>query len=320
SCSICFPGPVLAVRTHRSLPPRLHWRLLQFSVQINVDPASSVPCDAAVRNSTCNSLQAVLSAVAEASGFAGDDCIAVQLLPGTHTVTQSVTITQNLVLWGSSSAATAPPPSPSSSPNDATTTGQLPGTTPEMNNYDTKIVFNSSCDSFDAPFYVLSFVGGAWLSMATLELTGSPGGIEIVNVTNVQITNCSFSWFTQGAVDVYNSRSVAIANCHFFHNGPVGVVKTNELRGHAAGLSLGYSITADEEENLTAIVESCVFYNNSALLADSSTSEALNDRVFPGRGGGLAVLVDSVTTVTVDVINCSFFNNFATEFGGGAFT
>ncbi|CAI8053265.1 hypothetical protein GBAR_LOCUS29133, partial [Geodia barretti] len=189
-----------------------------------------------------------------------------------------------------------------------------------MNNYDTKIVFNSSCDSFDAPFYVLSFVGGAWLSMATLELTGSPGGIEIVNVTNVQITNCSFSWFTQGAVDVYNSRSVAIANCHFFHNGPVGVVKTNELRGHAAGLSLGYSITADEEENLTAIVESCVFYNNSALLADSSTSEALNDRVFPGRGGGLAVLVDSVTTVTVDVINCSFFNNFATEFGGGAFT
>ena len=72
---------------------------------------------------------------------------------------------------------------------------QLPGTTPEMNNYDTKIVFNSSRDSFDAPFYVLSFVGGAWLSMATLELTGSPRGVEIVNVTNVQITNCSFRYF-----------------------------------------------------------------------------------------------------------------------------
>ena len=34
----------------------------------------------------------------------------------------------------------------------------------------------------------------------------------------------------------------------------------------------------------------------------------------------MAVIVDSVATVTVDVINCSFFNNFATEFGGGAFT
>ncbi|CAI8032386.1 hypothetical protein GBAR_LOCUS18317 [Geodia barretti] len=129
------------------------------------------------------------------------------------------------------------------------------------------------------------------------------------------------SWFTQGAVDVYSSRSVAIANCHFFHNGPVGVVKTDELRGHAAGLSLGYSITADEEENLTAIVESCVFYNNSALLADSSTSEALNDRVFPGRGGGLAVLVDSVNHGYRGRYKlAAFSNNFATEFGGGAFT
>ena len=47
--------------------------------------------------------------------------------------------------------------------------------------------------------------------------------------------------------------------------------------------------------------------------------QAPSNRVFPGRGGGLAILVNSVTKVTVDVINCSFFGNEATEFGGGAY-
>lgn len=72
---------------------------------------------------------------------------------------------------------------------------QLPGSDGDITSYDFKIYFNMSQDSFDTPFYVLSFVGGAWLSMATVEVTGSPGAIEIVDVSNVQITNCSFRYF-----------------------------------------------------------------------------------------------------------------------------
>ena len=71
---------------------------------------------------------------------------------------------------------------------------QLPGNSgAEVTHYDAKIEFDISRESSnDEPYYVLSFVGGAWLSMATIEMTGSPGAIEIINVTNVQITNSSF--------------------------------------------------------------------------------------------------------------------------------
>ena len=71
---------------------------------------------------------------------------------------------------------------------------QLPGSDGDITSYGVKICFNMSQESFDTPFYVLSFVGGVWLSMATLEVTGSPGVIEIVDVSNVQITNCSFRY------------------------------------------------------------------------------------------------------------------------------
>ena len=90
------------------------------SVQITVDPDSTSPCDTAVRNSTCNSFQDVLNSVAEVSGYTGDDCIAVRLLPGTHTLTNSVRVTQNLALWGSG----APPPS-SPSPSEAPSPDQV---------------------------------------------------------------------------------------------------------------------------------------------------------------------------------------------------
>ena len=47
--------------------------------------------------------------------------------------------------------------------------------------------------------------------------------------------------------------------------------------------------------------------------------QAIIDKVFAGRGGGLALLISSVTMVTIDVTGCKFQRNFATSAGGGAY-
>ena len=41
---------------------------------------------------------------------------------------------------------------------------------------------------------------------------------------------------------------------------------------------------------------------------------------FPGRGGGLSTVINSVTTVTITVTNCTFQSNLASQFGGGVYT
>ena len=66
--------------------------------------------------------------------------------------------------------------------------------------YDAKIRFlipdellpSNESELLDAPFHVLSFVGGVLLSVEHIQMTGSPGSLEIVNVSNVEINSCSF--------------------------------------------------------------------------------------------------------------------------------
>ena len=86
--------------------------IVSCSARITVDPDSTVDCvsllmTGSVENQTCNSLQDVLNGLAEVSGYSGDDCIVVDVFPGTHTVTRNVTIDQNLVLAGVASSASA---------------------------------------------------------------------------------------------------------------------------------------------------------------------------------------------------------------------
>lgn len=55
-------------------------------------------------------------------------------------------------------------------------------------------------------------------------------------------------------------------------------------------------------------------YNSNVM-----SLQAIIERVFPGRGGGLALLINSVTMVTINVTSCKFQSNFATSAGGGAY-
>ena len=95
--------------------------VFQCSAEITVDLDSSVECGAlvgrgtSILNLTCSALQDVLNGLATTSGYDRDDCIVVNLLPGTHTVTHNVTIDQNVVLRGGGKGSVPSPP-PSSSP------------------------------------------------------------------------------------------------------------------------------------------------------------------------------------------------------------
>ena len=80
------------------------------SLQVTVDPGISETASCTVRNATCSSLQAALEAISVTSGIPRDDCIAVRLLPGTHVITESVTIRQNLVLCGLEISDSLSPP------------------------------------------------------------------------------------------------------------------------------------------------------------------------------------------------------------------
>lgn len=93
------------------------------SAHVIVDLDSSTDCRGlgeSLLNSTCNSLQDVLNGLRVVSGYTQDDCIAVSLSPGRHTLTGSVTMTKSVVITGSGGVARSaaqPSPSPSTSPD-----------------------------------------------------------------------------------------------------------------------------------------------------------------------------------------------------------
>ena len=65
---------------------------------------------------------------------------------------------------------------------------------PSMAHYETQILFNVTSDIADEEPYALSFIGGAWLYLQYVEMMNGPGAVEIVNVSAVEIHNCSFRY------------------------------------------------------------------------------------------------------------------------------
>ena len=84
---------------------------------------------------------------------------------------------------------------------------------PSLAMYDAEIQFSSNLtNDSDTPFSVLSFVGGALLSWEQIQVTESPGFLEIINVTNVEISLSSFRYFV--LLGVYNTHYVIALGAH----------------------------------------------------------------------------------------------------------
>ena len=171
------------------------------------------------------------------------------------------------------------------------------------------------------PVYTIAFGGADLVLVEDIIFTSGPTvAVGIVNVKNVIVNNCVFRNFIQGALDIYNCLSVNVTSCVFEYNGPAAVVKPETFRGHSGGLSLAYSSLEVSPE---FSVRDCNFTNNTAnpsLGVQRTTTQVFQQRVFTGRGGGLAVLINGVEPVNGTIKNCVFSDNTARSFGGGLYT
>ena len=133
---------------------------------------------------------------------------------------------------------------------------------------------------------------------------------------------CSFNisrYFFQGALDLYNCYSVRVRGCVFESNGPTSVIKEDQYRGHAGGLSVGYH---DIPTAPVAVISNCVFRNNTSDPTSDlvqTTSDLVRSSQFTGRGGGCAFPVNPLLSLNATVEDCLFEDNFANSSGGGLY-
>ncbi len=121
---------------------------------------------------------------------------------------------------------------------------------------------------------------------------------------------------------MYMSRVVYIGNCTFEHNGPVLVLKTQQYRGHSAGLSIGTKEESTNNSGIHFMVTDCTFRNNTSNALTSNvaaTATVLTSLIFPGRGGGCSILMNTSFPANATVENCMFQENSASNIGGGIY-
>ena len=69
------------------------------------------------------------------------------------------------------------------------------------------------------------------------------------------------------------------------------------------------------------LVSGCTFRNNTSVpqAEQVSTSRLLQAFLFPGRGGAIAITINSSFTFNASIENCVIQSSFATSFGGGIY-
>ena len=74
--------------------------------------------------------------------------------------------------------------------------------------------------------------------------------------------------------------------------------------------------------SVNILITECVFINNSANPPSHLffiTNHLIQNRIFSGRGGGMAILVNIPRLINVTIYNILFENNYASNFGGGLY-
>ncbi len=130
------------------------------------------------------------------------------------------------------------------------------------------------------------------------------------------------SYFYQGALDVYKSKVVYIGNCTFEHNGPAFIFKPQQYRGHAGGLSIGTEEESTDGTRMHFMVTGCTFRNNTSSTPPDelgATTRVLIRFVFPGRGGGCSILVNTSSPANTTIKDCVFEDNIATTVAGALY-
>jgi len=133
--------------------------------------------------------------------------------------------------------------------------------------------------------------------------------------------------FTNGAVDVLNVQSFIISDSTF-QNGTTPDDNGN-IQADSGGLALRYF--QNNIGDFNANVRNCNFMDGMAGRREAEAiflrflsrgiNSGINQNQFPGRGGGMGVYINTInnSSVTINVKNCLFKNNYAEFFGGGLY-
>lgn len=120
-------------------------------------------------------------------------------------------------------------------------------------------------------------------------------------------------------MNIFNSPRVIVRSCIFQNNTSTSYFTRKQFQGNGGGLSVGYNEKLARISFVDVQITDCEFINNNAVPPTNlslSTTQALQKEVFSGRGGALCMPIKTTASVNVVVSNCSFVNNFATNFGG----
>ena len=114
---------------------------------------------------------------------------------------------------------------------------------------------------------------------------------------------------------------MSVINSTFTNNTSTARYISRSFEANAAGLSYGWnSLLLDTQPSIDVYVYNCVFFSNLArgvVREFDPTTDALETRTFAGRGGGMAVVLNATSDVTVVVEKSKFKENHANGFGGG---
>ena len=120
-----------------------------------------------------------------------------------------------------------------------------------------------------------------------------------------------------GAVNIYNSPNVIVKNCTFYNNTSDGRHSSRPFQATGGGLSISCINGIYDSVNIS--ISECNFTENSAKLPGTLQGQTNRVAFQSGRGGGVAIFVNTPAAVNCVVNNSVFVKNIAHEGGGGLF-
>ena len=146
---------------------------------------------------------------------------------------------------------------------------------------------------------------------------------KVVVLHIMDILVCLCSGFTEVPIYLFNCPSLSVINCTFINNTASAQYLFRSYEGNAGSLSYGWNnLLLDHQSTASVHIYNCTFYKNSArgqVRDFNPSTDALEARTFTGRGGGVALVFNATSNVTVTIEDTRFEENFANGFGGGLF-
>jgi len=115
-----------------------------------------------------------------------------------------------------------------------------------------------------------------------------------------------------------------VTSCEFLNNTAQGIFTDLPYRGNGGGLSIGiHNVLGNRVPSYT--IRDSTFANNTAIsnvtnvTDEQSGAMIIEDQIFNGRGGGVAIVLSQGSPVNITVQTCTFSHNTASSFAGGLY-